>query len=85
MRLNPWFMVLYDIGDRFSIGLALRIGLERAEYPLVIPVLGSHNKTNSSLMLAWREEGLDLHAGFSCAGIYRHVKRLIEKSRNDMT
>ncbi len=60
MRLILWLMVLYDIGDLFSIRLALRIGLEGVEYPMVIQVLEVTKKTNSSLMLAWREECLDL-------------------------
>jgi hypothetical protein len=84
MGLILGFMVLYDIGDCFSIVLALRIGLEGVEYPLVVPVLGSHRQTNSSLMLAWSGEGPDLRVVLSCAGFYGHVKRLNEKSGKDM-
>ncbi len=59
MRLVLRFMVLYDIGDCFSIGLALRIGLEGAEYPLVIPVWGGHqqNKLLSDVGLEERSSG----------------------------
>jgi hypothetical protein len=77
-------MVLYDIGDCFSIALALRIGLEGADNPLVIPVWGRHQQNKIFSMLICREEGLDLRAVLSCTGIYGHVKRLIEKSGKDM-